>query len=93
MSAPDVAFIGGHAADVVREAAATEVGVEVVQRRAHLARVLLIDAKDNRFRKTVAALFQKIGEMPRDGLPCVPAGRQRARSPWSRTRHRESARP
>ena len=72
VSAADVAFIGGHATHVVG-VLLDEVGVEVAERLAHLAGVLLVDAEDDRLAVAVGAR-QVVGEVARHRLR---AGAQR----------------
>ena len=64
--APDVALVGGDAADVVR-VLLHEVGVQCGERLAHLARVLLVDAEDDGLGEAVG-LLQEVGQVPRDRL-------------------------
>ena len=66
MAASDVALVGGDAADVVRMLR-HEVGVQVGQRRAHLAGVFLVDAEDDGLGEAVG-LLQEIGQVPGDRL-------------------------
>lgn len=66
MAAPDEAFLGRDATDVVR-ILPDEIGVQVVQRVAHLVRVLLIYAEDDSLGEAVG-LFQEIGQVASDGL-------------------------
>ncbi len=72
MAAPDVALVGRDAADVIG-ILRDKVGVQVVQRRPHLARVFLIDAEDDRLGEAVG-LLQELGQVPGDRLG---AGAQR----------------
>jgi hypothetical protein len=66
VAAPDVAFVGGDAADVIGELL-DEVSVEIVECRPHLGRVFLIHAKDDSFGVTIG-FFEKISQMPGDGF-------------------------
>ena len=66
VAAADVAFVGGHAADVVRMLL-HEVGVQVVERPAHLVGVLLVDAEDDGLGEAVG-LLEELGQVPGDGL-------------------------
>ena len=52
---------------------ANEIGVQIVERGAHLGGVVLVHTKDDGLGEAIG-LFQEIGEMPRDGLG---AGTQR----------------
>ena len=72
MAAADVAFVGRDAADVVG-ILRDKIGVEIVQRLAHLAGVFLIHAEHDRLGEAIG-LLQKLGEMPGDRLG---AGAQR----------------
>ena len=66
VAAPDVAFVGGDAADVIGELL-DEVGVQVVERGAHLGRVFLVHAKDDGLGEAVGFL-EEVGEVFRDDL-------------------------
>jgi len=66
VAAPDVPLVGGDAANVVGKLLG-EVAVQVVERRAHLAGVLLIHAEDDGLGVAVG-LLEKCREMLGDGF-------------------------
>src|SRR5438034_8500815 len=61
MTATDIAFISGHATDVVR-ILSDKVAIEIIQRSAHIGGVFLINTEDDCFREAIG-LVQKISEM------------------------------
>src|SRR5947207_9414190 len=61
MTATDIAFISGHATDVVR-ILSYKVAVEIIHRSSHVGGVFLINTKDDCFREAIG-LVQKISEM------------------------------
>src|SRR5262249_6558311 len=70
VTAADVAFVGGDAADVVGKLL-NQIGVQVVECRAHLGGVFLVYTEDNGFGEAVC-LLQEVGQVPGHGLgPCA----------------------
>src|SRR5205823_11859522 len=61
MTATDIAFISGHATDVVR-ILSDKVAIEIIQRSAHVGGMFLINTEDDCFREAIG-LVQKISEM------------------------------
>src|SRR5947207_1883159 len=61
MTATDIAFISGHATDVVR-ILSDKVAIEIIQCSAHVGGVFLINTEDDCFREAIG-LVQKISEM------------------------------
>ena len=88
MAAPDVAFVGGDADNIIR-VLLHQIGVEIVQRVAHLVGVFLVDAEDDGLGEAVG-LFQEVGEVAGDGFGARQQERRCARNPWCCIRRRES---
>src|SRR5438067_11673459 len=61
MTATDIAFLSGHATDVVR-ILSDKVATEIIQRSAHVGGVFLINREDDCFREAIG-LVQKISDM------------------------------
>ena len=72
MAPADFALVGGDAADVVG-VLADQVGVEVVERAAHVVGVLLVHAKDDGLCKSIG-ISHELRQVTGDGLRARPQG-------------------